>query len=183
MADVYEPLFYKLDNIIGYTGEEWRDPTVYFCDQPQLFNDFKPWGEVVKGNALLLRPSSPVLANAKWGHITQKHDLPCNVGREEVKSGPHGMLNSLSEDTIDHKGFMKLALFEPRHQSRNVFIPRSVNRPDNPLFKKYVKPLTYELAVRKFQKIKPRYANINPTQDAICNDCDAKKHYDCPWAG
>lgn len=51
----YAPLFYVRNNIIGYTGELERMPTVYFND-----------GE-------------------HHGHITQAHSDPSNIGREMVQ--------------------------------------------------------------------------------------------------
>lgn len=52
----YEPTFYVIDNIIGYTGELHKDPTVYFrCSERHLH-----------------------------GHITQWHRIRKNIGRETV---------------------------------------------------------------------------------------------------
>jgi len=54
----YEPTFYVIENIIGYTGELHKNPTVYFrCSEQHLH-----------------------------GHITQAHKYRDNVGRETVSS-------------------------------------------------------------------------------------------------
>ena len=52
----YRDDFYMVQNIIGYTGDLKSFPTVYF------------------------------LTATEYGHITQKHDIPQNVGRMEVAS-------------------------------------------------------------------------------------------------
>jgi hypothetical protein len=50
----YEPNFYQAKNIVGYTGTIGQSPTVYFMD------------------------------GKNYGHITQAHDCPMNVGRETL---------------------------------------------------------------------------------------------------
>jgi hypothetical protein len=51
----YKPNFYQAGNIVGYTGRIGESPTVYFMD------------------------------DRHYGHITQAHDCPLNVGRELIK--------------------------------------------------------------------------------------------------
>jgi hypothetical protein len=50
----YEPNFYQAQNIVGYTGEIGKSPTVYFMD------------------------------SRYYGHSTQDHPCPMNVGRETI---------------------------------------------------------------------------------------------------
>lgn len=57
----YRDDFYCMRNLFGYTGQIHHFPTIYFVKQTP--------------------------AGAFYGHITQKHDLPGNVGRMEVR-GP-----------------------------------------------------------------------------------------------
>jgi len=71
----YESNFYKAQNIIGYTGTIGAFPTVYFMD------------------------------NEHYGHITQKHPCPLNVGRE-----PLGALIESPAKGTDING-MRLTLF------------------------------------------------------------------------
>ena len=54
----YRDDFYKLDNMIGYTGVLHKQPTVYFYDS----------------------------ATHGFGHITQQHSDPTNVGREQYNA-------------------------------------------------------------------------------------------------
>jgi hypothetical protein len=51
----YKPNFYQAQNIVGYTGKIGESPTVYFMD------------------------------NEHYGHITQAHKCPFNVGREPIR--------------------------------------------------------------------------------------------------
>ncbi len=51
----YEPNFYQAQNIVGYTGDKDKSPTVYF------------------------------MSDKYYGHITQAHDCPFNVGREIIQ--------------------------------------------------------------------------------------------------
>lgn len=62
----YRDDFYTLDNIIGYTGVLHRQPTVYFWDDT---------------------------ANA-YGHITQQHGQPDNVGRELYRQDPNYLIEN-----------------------------------------------------------------------------------------
>lgn len=58
----YKARFYCIQNMIGYTGDIHNFPTVYFLKQ--------------------------VAGGSFYGHITQKHDLPGNVGRMHVSGRP-----------------------------------------------------------------------------------------------
>lgn len=58
----YRDDFYCVENMIGYTGDVHNFPTVYFLKS--------------------------VTGGSFYGHITQKHDMPGNVGRMEVNSQP-----------------------------------------------------------------------------------------------
>jgi len=65
----YRDDLYAADNLIGYTGQIHKMPTVYFR----------------KGNL--------------FGHITQYHDLPQNNGREEVgNSAEYKIANEPQKD-------------------------------------------------------------------------------------
>lgn len=61
----YRDDFYKAENMIGYSGSVSSAPTVYFQD----------------GN--------------EFGHITQKHDLPQNVGRMEVYANANYVIENV----------------------------------------------------------------------------------------
>ena len=52
----YRDDFYTADNLIGYSGDLYKTPTVYFE------------------------------SDSEYGHITQAHPYPQNVGREPVES-------------------------------------------------------------------------------------------------
>lgn len=58
----YKDDFYCIGNMIGYTGDIHDFPTVYFLRE--------------------------VAGGSFYGHITQKHDLPGNVGRLHVSRWP-----------------------------------------------------------------------------------------------
>jgi hypothetical protein len=67
----YRDDFYMVKYIIGYTGDLHDFPTVYFQ----------------KGD--------------EYGHVTQKHDYPQNVGRMEVRqSNTHSIGNEIHEGTL-----------------------------------------------------------------------------------
>jgi len=67
-ADNYRPDFYIQENIIGYTGDRDRDPTVYFLDAP--FQGVNKWH-----------------FNVEYGRITQCYPDTKNIGRERVCMG------------------------------------------------------------------------------------------------
>lgn len=62
----YRDDFYIPENIKGYTGDLYNNPTVYFEN------------------------------GTEYGRITQEHDEPDNVGRNKVRSDPtHTIVNEL----------------------------------------------------------------------------------------
>ena len=65
----YADTFYKKENILGYTGDVDKDPTVYFAS-------IDGTTQLVKGRQQLL---------TQFGHITTAHPTANNVGREPVR--------------------------------------------------------------------------------------------------
>ncbi|HEY1648109.1 MAG TPA: hypothetical protein VGF96_09025 [Terracidiphilus sp.] len=98
----YRSDFYCAENLIGYTGKLDDFPTVYF---------FKP-------------------STGEFGHITQKHDVTNNEGREVVMISDGGY-RAVNEDVKDATGkVIGRALREYSgdrliHPSRNEFIPKA----------------------------------------------------------
>jgi hypothetical protein len=99
----YRSDFYCADNLYGYTGKLEDFPTVYF-----------------------LKPST-----GEFGHITQKHDIQGNVGREAVRiaDGGYRAVNELvnveeegkivkRDCLVEYSGSRKL------HTSRNKFMAK-----------------------------------------------------------
>ena len=96
----YRDDFYCADNLIGYTGKLTDFPTVYF---------FKP-------------------STGEFGHITQKHDITNNEGREPVMVS-NGGYRAVNEDVADEQGKVTKHLKEYSgdrvfHTSRHEFIPK-----------------------------------------------------------
>jgi hypothetical protein len=96
----YRDDFYCATNLIGYTGALNDFPTVYF------------W-----------KPST-----GEFGHITQKHDVTSNVGREPVMVS-NGGYRAVNEDVTDETGKVVTVLKEYSgdrlfHTSRHEFIPK-----------------------------------------------------------
>ncbi len=83
----YRADFYIPQNIIGYTGTISDEPTVYFQ------------------------------SGTAYGHITQKHDIRQNVGREGVKQAQDYRIfnnsNGVAEEWANARRF---------HTSRNAFM-------------------------------------------------------------
>jgi hypothetical protein len=100
----YRSDFYCAENLIGYTGKLDDFPTVYF---------YKP-------------------STAEFGHITQKHDVKSNEGREVVMVSDGGY-RAVNEDVTDSTGkVIGQALREYSgqrliHPSRHEFIPKSAS--------------------------------------------------------
>jgi hypothetical protein len=67
----YRDDFYKKDNILGYTGDLMKDPTVYFADAGGL----NPKTVDVDGRTQVL---------VSFGRITQDHPHKNNIGRGKV---------------------------------------------------------------------------------------------------
>src|ERR1700754_1766318 len=97
----YRGDFYRAENLIGYTGKLDDFPTVYFHK----------------------------LSTGEFGHITQKHDIQTNVGREVVMISDGGY-RYVNEDVTDKSGkVIGRALHEYSgnrliHPSRNEFFPK-----------------------------------------------------------
>jgi hypothetical protein len=68
----YRDDFYKEENILGYTGKLGSNPTVYFADAGGVNPKLQQVGDKQK-------------VVVQFGHITQAHDDPTNVGRERVR--------------------------------------------------------------------------------------------------
>ena len=68
----YRHDFYREENIIGYTGELLKNPTVYFADAGGI-------------NPRLQQVGNKQQVLVEFGHITQAHNMPSNVGRERVR--------------------------------------------------------------------------------------------------
>jgi hypothetical protein len=71
----YRDDFYIKENIIGYTGELYENPTVYFLKK-------HPNGKY------------------EFGHITQDHQLYDNIGREKVKYSSTYWVGNMSFDKL-----------------------------------------------------------------------------------
>lgn len=87
----YRDEFYSAANIVGYTGDPANNPTVYFR----------------QGNA--------------FGRITQDHDDPTNIGREQVRAHDDYRI-----ENVPYKGRLHAAEFYAgayQHVSRGVFTP------------------------------------------------------------
>jgi len=161
---------YRPDNIIGYTGDLNRDPTVYFR-ATSTDEDGSPNTKQVGNNMQIL---------FLHGHITQAHPTPTNIGREMVvESWSYSIMNAGAEH--DDSGLIepgKKALqevyhssevrpdnrqyfatpdgFSDFHISRNVFNPVSM--------KDYATVMKLANALAKFPRIKQMYG---PTDDGF----------------
>lgn len=108
---------YNARNIIGYTGKVDDSPTVYF----QL------------GRA--------------YGHITQDHPTPINIGREEVAIHAGYHIDNYQIDGAYHS--VEWEGREPIHMSRTAFVRREFFNPGD--------ILTLSIALYRFPDIKLRY--------------------------
>jgi hypothetical protein len=115
----YRNDFYTLRNIIGYTGDLRYLPTVYFQ----------------RGH--------------EYGHITQHHMLPYNVGREHVAYHPqYRIANHYRGGRIRA---VEIEGMDIVHPSRNPFISRDGFGPGD--------LLTLSAAIFRFQELKLCYAD------------------------
>ena len=156
----YEDNFYKKENIIGYTGEIKKKPTVYFADAGVL----NPKTVTVNGKSQIV---------VKYGHITQAHDLKCNVGREEVgEAWSYSISNQLNQDgelsshediigkeLVPDKPWLKKAHLTV-HESRSKFERVTAGN---------IKVLAQ--AIKKFKEIKFRYEHHRVASCTKCSDC------------
>lgn len=99
----YRDDLYCAENLIGYTGILNDFPTVYFHK----------------------------LSTGEFGHITQKHPIEQNVGREVVQTAAGGYRME-NEDVINDKGEPSKALAEYNgsfcfHPSRHEFIRKDAS--------------------------------------------------------
>lgn len=90
----YRDDFYTADNLVGHTGDPKNHPTVYF-----------------------MRDIGPTVL---FGHITQKHEIPENVGRERVDEHPEYLITN--EEFEDGVHAVEWAGDRDLHTSRNVFV-------------------------------------------------------------
>ena len=99
----YRDDFYCAENLIGYTGKLNDFPSVYFSK----------------------------LSTGEFGHITQKHPIKGNEGREVVLTSDGGY-RAVNEDVTDkdgevHNAFKEYCGKRCFHQSRNEFIPKDAS--------------------------------------------------------
>ncbi len=87
--------FYTEANIIGHTGSLADNPTVYFADAGIM----NPVTRVVNGKNQVM---------VKFGHITQHHDLPGNIGRETVHEAYSYSISNVSSQAAGYDGPDKL---------------------------------------------------------------------------
>ncbi len=146
----YRDDFYVKKNIIGWTGDINGDAfTVYFADSMGS----PPKTVQVGGVDQIV---------VEFGHITQKHDCPYNIGREEVgesfsysifNNGPDG---AMTESALGEMGVGKLKRgekvgdkdHEDFHTSRNKF-----NSVTNGTIDRLA------VVIPKFTKLKTRYTD------------------------
>jgi hypothetical protein len=137
----YRDDFYIKDNILGYTGNLHGNPTVYFADAGGV-------------NPKLVKVGDRTQVVVSFGHITQVHDIPTNIGREEVgESWSYSISNVQMSDGIHGQeciyGYLKGAK-KPEHvdfhTSRNPF--ESATKGNLEIL---------ALAIDKFPKIKKMY--------------------------
>ncbi|MEZ5507595.1 MAG: hypothetical protein R3F38_17190 [Gammaproteobacteria bacterium] len=105
----FDPL-YRKDNIIGYTGTLNNNPTVYFVTECRD-----------QTGALKTQAVNGVNQILFWnGHITQAHNDPDNVGREQVSESYSYSIANVGPDKIsgfDPKTLLPLQAQKPYHQS------------------------------------------------------------------
>ena len=85
----YRDDFYTKDNILGYTGKLDDNPTVYFADAGRM----NPKTVEVDGKQQVV---------VTFGHITQAHDIPTNVGREQVDESYSYSIHNVMENGEEH---------------------------------------------------------------------------------
>lgn len=147
----YRDDFYRIENIIGYTGKLSKRPSVYFFSA----------------------------ASNAYGHITQAHGDQTNVGREIYKEDPDYLIENTQIYTnnypvgeyAEHEGMdiKGNACVEWRtseeyadtidsfHTSRNLFIPVRPSRFFPAAVESKVKIAVCAIAIREFQNLKSRY--------------------------
>lgn len=86
----YRDDFYKTENVIGYTGQVRKKPTVYFFD------------------------------GKEFGHITQYHPIPLNIGREGVRQS----INYTIRNDGANGGLVEYNDGKKIHPSRNPFVAK-----------------------------------------------------------
>lgn len=86
--------FYKRENIIGYTGDIDDNPTVYFRD-----------------------------ANNNFGRITQYHNDPSNIGRNEIRQYADYRIENVWDNNVSGPRAKEYYGGRYRHTSRNLFHP------------------------------------------------------------
>ncbi|MEZ5508556.1 MAG: hypothetical protein R3F47_01455 [Gammaproteobacteria bacterium] len=105
----FDPL-YRKDNIIGYTGTLNNNPTVYFVTECRD-----------QTGALKTQAVNGVNQILFWnGHITQAHNDPDNVGREQVSESYSYSIANVGPDKIsgfDPKTLLPVQAQETYHQS------------------------------------------------------------------
>jgi hypothetical protein len=148
----YRDDFYVKENIIGWTGDINGDAfTVYFAD----CHGSPPRTVRIAGVDQIV---------VQYGHITQKHDCPYNIGREEIdecfsysifNGGRNG---TMIESKLGNRGMSKLMRgdqledidHEVFHPSRSAF---------NPVSSGSIERLA--AVIDKFKDIKTRYTDVD----------------------
>jgi len=83
----YRDDFYNEENILGYTGKLEDNPTVYFADAGGL-------------NPKLQKVGNQQKVVVQFGHITQAHNDPKNVGREAVREAYSYTIANVIDSTV-----------------------------------------------------------------------------------
>ena len=103
----YGDFLYKRDNIIGYTGNLKKNPTVYFVREAQN----------AQGGVKVTRVGDRTQILFLNGHITQHHDVQTNIGRELVNESWSYTLANVDKSKVPDENFEGLKLQETFHQS------------------------------------------------------------------
>ena len=157
----YKDDFYVKENIIGWTGDINGDAfTVYFAD----CGGSPPRTVRIAGVDQIV---------VQFGHITQKHDCPYNIGREEVgECFSYSIFNggkdgTMIESTLGRKGMDKLERGERIgdadhrvfHPSRSAFNPVTSGSIGN-----------LAVVIGNFKDIKTRYNDVAGFREWLKNN-------------
>jgi len=161
----YMDSFYRTENIIGYTGDLNKNPTVYFFAQSPGENGLPKTTQVGNSQKVLFLN----------GHITQAHNIAKNIGRDQViESWSYSLMNASSQH--DSSGLIKkgqTALQETFHPSETTDTYKYYETPDgfddfhisrstftSVSFKDTATLNTLAKAIAKFPLIKKMYGTV-----------------------
>ena len=157
----YRDDFYVKENIIGWTGDINGDAfTVYFAD----CDGSPPRTVRIAGVDQIV---------VQFGHITQKHDCPYNIGREEVgecfsysifNGGGNG---AMIESALGKKGMGKLKRGE-RLEDRDHKVFHDSRSAFNPVSSGSVERLA--AVINKFKNIKTMYTDVAGFREWLRNN-------------